>query len=273
VGQGFESLRVGQIINMSRKLTIILRTCGKVFSQHGGRYVNKSKPEIINVCVSSLVDSINRVKSHEVKLIVLDDHSDPSCIADITNIISRCDAQTELINADATGNAATMAKVYELVEQRATDLWYHVEDDYIHKPEAIQDMIDSVDQFEGNTGQMIAINPHDDIWRYLHQIYESVILLGPNRHYRTVKHTTYTCLASKSLYNKYKQHFQDVVRLTAQRADWVEDKSINLVWTKPDVMLFSPIPGLAFHIMEESGKDPYLDFEALWNSIPELWKK
>jgi hypothetical protein len=133
-------------------------------------------------------------------------------------------------------------------------------------------MIDSVDQFEENTGRMVAVNPHDDIWRYIHQIYESVILLGPYRHYRTVKHTTYTCLASKQIFNKYKQHFLDIVRLTAQRADWVEDKSINLVWNKPDVMLFSPIPGLAFHIMDESGKDPYLDFDALWNSVPQLWK-
>jgi len=257
---------------MPRKLTIILRTCGKVFSQHGGRYVNKSKPEIINVCVSSLVNSINRVKDHKVELIILDDHSDPSCIADIKTIVGRCNVQTEFISSDVTGNAPTMGKVYELVERRATDLWYHVEDDYIHKPEAIQDMIDSVEQFEENTGQMVAINPHDDIWRYLHQIYESVILLGPYRHYRTVKHTTYTCLATKQIYNKYRQHFQDVVKLTAQRADWVEDKSINMVWNKSDVMLFSPIPGLAFHIMDESGKDPYLNFEELWDSIPELWK-
>jgi hypothetical protein len=227
---------------------------------------------MINVCVSSLVNSINKVSGHEIKLIVLDDHSDESCKTDIKKIISKCAYSTEFIESDVTGNAPTMAKVYELVERESTDLWYHVEDDYIHKAEAIQDMIDSVDQFEGNTGQMVAINPHDDIWRYLHQIYDSIILLGPARHYRTVKHTTYTCLASKQMYNKYRQHFQDVVKLTNQKADWVEDKSINLVWNKTDVMLFSPIPGLAFHIMDESGKDPYLDFDALWSNTPELWK-
>jgi hypothetical protein len=257
---------------MSRKLTIILRTCGRVQAQHGTRYVNKPKSEIIKVCVSSLVNSINQVKDHQIKLFCLDDHSDEACVHDIKEILSECLHSIEFIPLDVTGNGPTMGKVYELVEKEATDLWYHVEDDYLHKPEAIQDMIDSIDQFEGNTGQMVAVNPHDDIWRYIHQIYESIILLGPYRHYRTVKHTTYTCLASKQLYTKYRQHFQDVVRLTTQRADWVEDKSINLVWNKPDVMLFSPIPGLAFHIMEETGKDPYLDFDALWNNTPELWK-
>lgn len=257
---------------MSRNLTIILRTCGSVFAGHGTRYVNKTKPEIINVCVSSLVHSINQVKDHKIKLFVLDDHSDESTVHDIKEIIAECLHSVKFIPLEVTGNAASMAEVYKLVESQATDLWYHIEDDYLHKPEAIQDMIDSVDQFESNTGQLVAINPHDDIWRYIHQIYESVILLGPYRHYRTVKHTTYTCLASKEIYNKYRNYFQAVVSLTQARADWVEDKSINMVWNQPDVMLFSPIPGLAFHIMDASGKDPYLDFDALWNSTPELWK-
>jgi hypothetical protein len=59
--------------------------------------------------------------------------------------------------------------------------------------------------------------------------------------------------------------------MTINRVPFVENKSINLVWTKPDVMLFSPIPGIGFHIMEESGKDPYFDILDLYNSIPKLW--
>jgi hypothetical protein len=189
------------------------------------------------------------------------------------NILAQCKFPVNFIPVDnGSGNAYTMNKVYEIVENHCTDLWYHVEDDYLHFPTAIQDLIDTVDQFEANTEQMVAVNPHDDVWRYNMNIYKSFILLGPKRHYRTVEHSTYTCLASKDIYNKYKQHFQDVVTLTEQQADWVEDKSINLVWRKDDVMLFSPIPSLALHIMDPSGKDPYIDFDALWNSIPELWR-
>lgn len=258
---------------MSRKLTVILRTCGRVFAQHGTRYVDKTKPEIINVCVSSLIDSINRVDNHQIELFVLDDASPEDCVADIVKIIGQCKFPVNFMPlSEGTGNAYSMSKVYEIVENHCTDLWYHVEDDYLHFPIAIQDLIDSVDQLESNTGQMVAINPHDDIWRYSMNIYKSFILLGPYRHYRTVEHSTYTCLASKDIYNAYRQHFQDVVKLTEQRTDWVEDKSINLVWHKDDVMLFSPIPSLALHIMEESGRDPYINFDALWNGVPELWK-
>jgi len=259
---------------MKRHLTIILRTCGKVESLHGNRYINKPKKEIINVCVSSLVDSINKTTGHDIELFVLDDHSSEAVVNDIKTILSQCKYKTEFISVtNGTGNGHTMDRVYDIVEQHATDLWYHVEDDYLHYPEAIQDMLDSISAFEQASNKMVAMNPHDDVWRYKREIYPSYILHGPNRHYRTVKHTTYTCLASKKLYDKYRNHFLDLVRLTFAKEDWVENKSINLIWNKEDVLLFSPIPSLALHLMDESGKDPYIDVEGLWYSIPALWER
>ena len=258
---------------MKRNLLIILRTCTIINSaSNTTRYIGVPKHELVKFCISSLVDSINQVTDHDIKFVVLDDHSSPEAVTDIKQIISHCKFPTEFISVeDGTGNGHTMKRVYQQVEQSATDLWYHIEDDYLHVPEAINDMIESIDQFESNTGALVAINPHDDIWRYTKQIYESILLLGPYRHYRTVKHTTYTCLASRQLYDRYRAVFQDLVTLTTNNEGWVEDRSINQIWNQPDVMLFSPIPGLAFHIMDESGKDPYFDIDALWNSVPKLW--
>ena len=261
---------------MKRHLLIILRTCSTVNMVNdtgNGRYIKVPKSQLVNRCVSSLINSINQVQGHDVELVVLDDHSDATCVADIKTILAHCKFPATFIPVDGgTGNAYTMQKVFEQVEAKATDLWYHIEDDYLHYPEAIHDMIDTVDDFEGRTGKYVAINPHDDVWRYKYEIYPSFILHGPYRHYRTVKHTTYTCLASRAVYDKYKNHFQDIVTLTNQKADYVENKSINLVWNKEDVALFSPIPGLAFHIMDDSGKDPYIDINHLWDSVPKLWQ-
>jgi hypothetical protein len=237
--------------------------------EQGGRYHKVPKHEIVNTCLSSLVNSINNVKEHNIKLIVLDDHSSLAAVTDIKSIISKCKFPSEFIPVeDGTGASHTCYKVYEQVEKHATDLWYHIEDDYLHFPTAIQDMIDSVDQFESNTDQMISINPHDDIYRYTMNLYESFILLGPYRHYRTVKHTTYTCLSSRKIYDKYRYWFQESAKWILRKG---EDETINQVWNQPDVMLFSPIPSLALHISLENGKDPYIDFMALWNSIPKLW--
>ena len=258
---------------MKRNLLIVLRTCTVINSaSNSNRYIPVSKHELVKVCISSLINSINRVEDHDVKLIVLDDHSSPEAVTDIVNIISHCRFPVEFIPVtDGTGNGHTMGRVYEQVEKNCTDLWYHIEDDYLHVPEAINDMISTVDQFEGNTGKLVAINPHDDIWRYTKQIYESFLLLGPYRHYRTVRHTTYTCLASRALFDKYRAVFHALVDLTIKDAGWVEDRSINQIWNQPDVMLFSPIPGLGFHIMDESGRDPYIDIMSVWNAVPKLW--
>lgn len=260
----------------ARHLLIILRTCTRVnmLNDSGsGRYIKAPKRQLVNHCVSSLIDSINTVQGHQVELVVLDDHSDPESLQDIKNIVSKCKFPSVVQSVEnGTGNGFTMGLVYQIVDNRAKDLWYHVEDDYLHYPEAIHDMIDTVDEFESKTGKYIAINPHDDVWRYKYEVYPSYLLHGPYRHYRTVKHTTYTCLASRAIFEKYKNHFYDVALLTDQKVDYVENKSINLVWDKEDVVLVSPIPGLAFHIMDESGKDPYIDIDELWNSVPQLWK-
>lgn len=261
---------------MKRHLLIVLRTCTTVEMVHNsgsGRYIDVPKHQLVLTCVSSLINSINQVQGHDVELVVLDDHSSSQAVEDIKKILSCCKFPSKFISVkDGTGNGHTMGKVYEYINDHCLDLWYHVEDDYLHKPEAIHDMIDTVQKFEEGTGRMIAINPHDDVWRYTQQVYESFLLHGPYRHYRTVRHTTYTCLASHALFKKYKQYFDAVVSLTKERADWVEDKSINQVWRQPDVLLFSPIPGLAFHIMDPSGRDPYEDIEELWSSVPHLWQ-
>ena len=260
---------------MKRHLLVVLRTCTIVNSASGSdRYISVSKRQLVQRCVSSIVDSINRVTDYDVELVVLDDHSTPEAVADIRQIISHCRFPTEFIPVmDGSGNGWTMKRVYQEVEARCRDLWYHVEDDYLHVPEAINDMIATVDQFEGNTGKLVAINPHDDVWRYTKQIYHSILLHGPYRHYRTVQHTTYTCLASRALYDRYRNIFQSLVDLTIRNEGWVEDRSINQIWQQEAVMLFSPIPGLGFHIMGEDGKDPYFDIDALWNSVPQLWTK
>lgn len=258
---------------MSRNLLIILRTCTRVNMLNdtgSGRYIKTSKQDLVNHCASSLINSINQVQGHDVRLIVLDDHSTPEAVEDIKRIVSKCRFPTEFVPVeDGTGASHTVFKVYEQVEKYCTDLWYHIEDDYLHYPDAIQDMIDSVSEFELRTKQMVAINPHDDIWRYKYQIYDSLLLLGPYRHYRTVRHTTYTCLASRKIYDRYRNHFQDAAQWILMRG---EDDTINQVWNKDDVLLFSPIPGLGFHIMDESGKDPYIDIMELWDSVPKLWK-
>lgn len=254
---------------MKRHLLIVLNTCTKVNMLHGsGRYINVPKHELVNYCVSSLVHSINQVVNHDIELVILDDHSTDEAINDLRNIIKNCRQKAELIQLDGTGINFACTSAFDIIEKRTKDLWYHVEDDYLHFPDALQDILDSITDLENKTGNLIAINPHDDVWRYTREIYPSFILMAPYRHYRTVKHTTFTCFGNKKIYEKYREHFRDLAENTPRKD---ENQTINAVWNKPDVMLFCPIPSLALHIMTPDGRDPYINIDELWDSIPKLW--
>jgi hypothetical protein len=232
------------------------------------RYINVPKNELINVCLSSLVNSINNVKDHEVNLIVLDDHSLEEHKKDFNNILSKCNKNytfLEITNDNGPSNSCKIA--YEIIEKNATDLWYHVEDDYLHFDNAIQEMIDAITFFENLTKINVAIFPYDCFCRYRY-IYPSHIFHGPKRHYRTIKNTTYTCMASKKIYEKYKFYFNLAANYVCKLS---EDETINKVWNQEDVILLSPLPSLAMHIVGEDGKDPYIDVENLWEKTPKLW--
>ena len=82
----------------------------------------------------------------------------------------------DFVGVDAIKASYTAHEVYKKVESHCTDLWYSVEDDYIHYPSAIQEILDTTTKFETMTGRMIAINPHDDIWRYYGNLYPSFIM-------------------------------------------------------------------------------------------------
>jgi len=141
---------------MKRNLLVVLRTCTIINAASGtDRYIKVSKHELVKHCISSLVNSINQ-STHDIRLVVLDDHSSPEAVKDIQTIVGQCKFPTEFIPiTDGTGNGWSMKKVYEQVEQKCTDLWYHIEDDYLHVPEAIQDMIDSVQKMLENVSDML----------------------------------------------------------------------------------------------------------------------
>jgi hypothetical protein len=45
----------------------------------------------------------------------------------------------------------------------------------------------------------------------------------------------------------------------------MEDKTINQLFQKRGLHLFTPIPSLALHMQFDSEKDPYINWEKMWN--------
>ena len=247
------------------KLNIILRTHDGNNVHSGNRFVSETKSEIIIRCVKSLLISLNQVEDQsDISLTIVDDHSSSSTVDWIQNAIEFQPFKTSIIHLEEIGNNASMKKCYELGLQSTGDLIYFVEDDYMHKPEAINAMINAYSNFSSKLGGApIVIAPYDDPLDYMpNRVMPTRIVPGSDRHWRQNFHTTFTMMLPKWIL----LHFWDkFMEMTNYGNGVCEDNTINLIYTKFDTVLFSPMPWLATHMCDI---EPTVgDWKELWTQL------
>jgi glycosyltransferase involved in cell wall biosynthesis len=233
------------------KVNVILRTHdGK--NVHGGeRFIKESKVEIIKRCVKSLIVSLDSiVEKSNISLIVVDDHSTKETVEWIEKSLGDREYQTSFIQLEESGNGSSMRKCYELGLQSNGDLIYFVEDDYFHRVEAISVMLKDYENFSKKlNGSSITIVPYDDPLDYKpDRIIPTRIVPGVDRHWRQNFHTTFTMMIPKWILLHYWDKFMEMTKYGIDGR--CEDNTINLMYTKFDVFLFSPMPGLAIHMCD-----------------------
>ena len=96
------------------------------------------------------------------------------------------------------------------------------------------------------------------------------MLLGKDRHWRTLHNTHNTIFTHVDVFKDYWELFSSLAKFF-RKTTVCEDGTINTIWsdgvTKDGpVPLFSPIPTLAIHISQ--GNEPtHLEYKKLWDSI------
>ena len=253
---------------MPKKVSIILRTHSGADVHPGRRALAVSKPELIAGCLKSLVCSIAQVDRirFAIRLSVIDDHSEVSCVNEIRQILDRAPFQTEFLPLVDTGVGAALKASFELARDNPSDLIYFVEDDYLHAPSALAEMLEAQDFFSQKLGGTeVAIFPVDYPSNYDPRIIRpSYLVLGPKRHWHTDFSTTGTFFISKKAYLANIEH---CMRLTQYKIDPLIDEgnTINRIWTDGGVRLFSPVPTLAIHMQDEESMPRYIDWREWWN--------
>lgn len=249
------------------KLDVILRTHSGPNVHKGNRFVDVPKEELILRNLRSLVASMNRVKDADMRLTIIDDHSTESCIAGINKEISLLKCPSQLLHLEGKGNGASFQAVFDHALEKGREVIYFVEDDYLHMPTCIEEMVWAYADFKTNlSGKEVAICPVDEPvvhyeWRNLRP---SRIVAGRNRYWRTDDWTCGTFMISRGALVQHWDRFTELARY-GEHPDIHEDTTINHLWTD-NVTLFSPVPSLAVHMQFPENIPPFVDWESVWKS-------
>jgi hypothetical protein len=227
--------------------------------------VDVSKSEIILTCLNSLMASLNDAKGRlpqlEASIHVIDDHSDETCVRGILHLLNTCPFETSMQRLDTkTGNGASLAATYDYARKEARDLIYFVEDDYLHSPSALFELLDAHARLNARFSQSVILFPCDYPDRYA-EPYPTLITLGCARYWRSVLHTTGTLFVARETLEKYWEVF---LRFAQYGIDpgVNEDNTINRIYR--ETPCFSPIPSLTVHMASPESMSPFIDWKAGW---------
>ena len=283
-----------EITRKVKSLTIIIRsyTFGDVddtkvmLDQNKKRIFDLPKIEYTLRTIKSVIKSCEIAKEFfkdvGIKIVITDDKSSKENLDKIDQVLKASNLKTELINLkenefndqiktiDTEGkdisknmvsNMRNLFKSIEIAETEDTDLFYFLEDDYIHAREAITEMLFTYEKISSQLNRELFLCPAD--YPYLYSsIDNSKIFFGNMRHWRSVNETLITFLTSKKMINKY---LSELKLMSTIRHHPMELK-LHEIYKKE--YCISPIPSLAMHatnINSTYGLPPNFNWKKIWD--------
>jgi glycosyltransferase involved in cell wall biosynthesis len=255
-----------------KSLEIVLRTCDhtNVHNDWRVRYFGGTKKELIYGCVNSLIKSCQNVR--DLKLTVLDDHSSDETVNWLKSTLENSNLEYEFNSLHETGYNHSAFKQWERCRDSEYDLVYSVEDDYLHYPSAIQEMIDSYEIFcDRLKRNSIVLYPFDEPSEYNPPQRKDFIVHGSNRHWRTGIFTTNVLFCQPKIFKDYWHLFEILALkyngdyLNPRVEHYEESNTIWSLWNDDPYIRFNPIPSLALHMQFEPQKDPFIDWKKWWS--------
>ena len=269
-----------KITRKIKSLLIVFRTntSVEIWDQNKKRLFEYPKIEYATRSLNSLIKSIKFLRQKlpeiNIKLIILDDHSNNENLEKIKKI-SEQEKSSEILSldhekyksiilkqksAETFSNLASLLNSFEIGKDLGEDLVFFVEDDYLHFETMLEEMISSYQRISSQLGKDIFMCPSD--YPYLYMGNEKTnVLIGSKRHWRTIDKTLCTFLTSKTLINKYWDNFK---KNCENRHDPFE-KYLNEIYQKE--ICVSPLKSLSLHltnINSSYGLAPFINYKELW---------
>jgi len=268
-----------KITKKVKSLLIVLRmnTVVEIWDQKKKRLFEQPKIEYSIRSINSLIKAItvcrNKYPVIKIKTIIVDDQSKKDNLDKIRKLIQ--DQNIEIIPLDhekyksiikkqekteTFSNLASLLQSFEIGKNQSDDLIFFIEDDYIHSETMLDEMISSYERIASQVKKDIIMCPADYPYLYMNDE-KTNILIGSNRHWRTINKTLCTFMLSKNLLSKYWENFY---KTCLDRHDPFE-KYINEIYENE--VCISPFKSLSLHltnINSSYGLSPFLDYKKLW---------
>ena len=221
-------------------------------------------------------------KDINIKIIISDDNSNQENLDKINQILQSTNIETQIISikdnefndtissVDTNGdkisdnmisNMRNILKSIQIAESDNSDLFYFLEDDYIHVDDAITEMLFTYEKISSQINDELFLCPAD--YPYLYSSIESSkIFFGNMRHWRTVNETLITFLTSKIMITKY----IDKLKLMGTKRHHPMELMLHEIYEKEYCL--SPIPSLTMHatnINSMYGVPPNFDWKKIWD--------
>ena len=278
------TIPLGEIIvdKKIKSLKIILRTCTSelIMDQNKKRLFSEEKSEYTFRSLFSLLKSLESAqkvfKDTSFEIIVTDTNSPKKDIDIIRKILNRFKINSRVveINLDnfkdvitkgySNAKFSNMANFYTSLltaKKEDADLYYFVEDDYVHANDSITEMLFSYEKFYTLFKKDIVLIPADYPFLY-NKDSVTKLYLGEKKHWRLIKESLVTYMTSRNLI------LENFNKLETMGLEWVNP------WEKPLHEIYesypclSPVPSLAIHcanINSVFGLSPNVDWKKIWD--------
>ena len=286
-------LGITNIKDKINSLTIIIRsyTFGDIkdskvmLDQNKQRIYELPKIEYTLRTIKSIIRSCEYAKESfkdlNFKIIITDDKSSKDSLEKIRKLLNTTSFSTQIIDLDEKefeseinskdingndisknmmSNMRNILKSIKISQEVNSDLFYFLEDDYIHTKNAITEMLFTYEKLSSQLNRELFLCPADYPYLYTN-IDETKVLIGNTSHWRTVKESLITFMTSKKMIEKY---LVDLKTMGQLRHHPMEQK-LHEIYEKE--YCFSPIPSLAMHatnINSIYGLPPNFDWKKIW---------
>lgn len=234
------------------------------------RYCDQPKNLILKRCVQSLINSCKQTL-YEIKLVVLDDHSSEETVKFLKNTLDACNFDTEFVSLEQQGYNHSAHQQFLRCRDSSADLIYSIEDDYLHCPTAIMEMIESHAIFSYKLDKPVVIYPFDDPTEYPPND-PCYLVHGSHRHWKTGIFTTNTMITAPNLFKTHWELFETLALkyngdyLNPRTEHYEESNTIWRIWREGHAFRFNPIPSLALHMQFDPQQDPFIDWRYWWDN-------